>query len=385
MIRFHSIETSKDIVVWGTRREAILLAMLLEENRLEIKAFCDNNKNVWNKKIYKEKRCMSPNELEKNMFVLIGVQSEETEKEISKQLDSLKIEYKGGMQNIITQYWENVDDEKYLKAMFFYHTGQVLDMEHPKSFNEKLQWLKLYDRKPEYNILVDKYEVKKYAASLIGEQYVIPTLGIWDTFEDINFDSLPVEFVLKCTHDSGSCCVCTDKYSLDMKKTGEKLKRCIRRNPYCATREWVYKDVKPRIIAEKLLVDRVNNNIPQDYKFFCFNGWPKIVLTVVGGHEDESRVCRRMYDMNWNLLNVGLHGKESVKEAEMKPEKFDEMYALACTLSKGFIHIRVDFYCIDNKVYFGEMTFFHMSGYEIFKPESWNYRLGEYIELPLKN
>lgn len=384
-MQFCDIQVYKDVIVWGVRREGILLAMFLEENGIEVKGFCDNNKNVWHERIYKMKECISPDELNKDMLVYIGVQTEETEKEIIKQLDTLKIEYKKGMQNLVNQYWKTVDDEKYLKAMYFFHTNKELDIDNPKSFNEKLQWLKLYDRKLEYNILVDKYEVKKYVASLVGEQYIIPTLGIWNTFEEINFDDLPEQFALKCTHDSGSCVICENKSFFDINKARKKIEKCLHRNPYYTTREWPYKDVKPRIIAEKLLIDDFGEETPVDYKFFCFDGQPKVVLTVHGGHNDETKAVRRMYDIDWNLLDVGLHGKESVKEAETKPEKYNEMVELACKLSKGYIHVRVDFYCLKDSVYFGEITFYHMSGYEIFKPDSWNDRLGEYIKLPLKS
>ncbi len=380
-MRFHEFETNKDIAIWGTKREGILLAMLLEENGIEIRAFCDNNETVWGKQIYKEKKCISPQNLKKDIFVLIAVRTEKVEKEIAEQLDLLKIEHGEGLQNIINEYWKTVEDEKYLKSIYFVNTRQKLNLKHPKSFNEKLQWLKLYDRKPEYNILVDKYEVKNYVASLIGEQYIIPTLGIWNKYEEIDFDSLPEKFALKCTHDSGSCVICNNKTRLDLKMVKEKITRCLSTNPYYATREWPYKDVKPRIIAEELLMDTSEKNIPSDYKFFCFSGEPKVIMTVVGGHDDETKVVRRMYDMDWNLLDIGLRGQESVKVAEVKPKGFNEMYQLARKLSQGFIHIRVDFYYVENKIYFGEMTFYHMSGYEIFKPDKWNDKLGEFIKL----
>lgn len=380
-MKFYEFEISNDIVIWGTKREGILLAMLLEEYGIDISAFCDNNKMVWGKQIYREKRCISPQDLRRDVFVFIGVRTEKIEKEIAKQLDLLEIEHGEGLQNIINEYWKVIEDEKYLKAIYFVNTGQELNLEHPKSFNEKLQWLKLYDRKPLYNILVDKYEVKKHVATLIGEQYIIPTLGIWNKYEEIDFNKLPEKFVLKCTHDSGSCIICNNKLMLDLKKVKEKITRSMSTNPFYATREWPYKDVKPRIIAEELLIDASDRIVPPDYKFFCFAGEPKIVMTVDGGHDDETNVVRRMYDMDWNLLNVGLRGKETVKVVEEKPSVFNEMYQLAQKLSKGFIHIRVDFYCIENRIYFGEMTFYHMSGYEIFEPDSWNVKLGEYINL----
>lgn len=276
------------------------------------------------------------------------------------------------------------DDEKYLRRMFKARRGQALSFENPQTFNEKLQWLKLYNRNPKYTRMVDKYEAKQYVAEKIGAEYIIPTLGVWDKFEDIDFDALPNQFVLKCTHDSGGLVICRDKAMLDMEKAEEKIRKSLCRNYYDYSREWLYKDVKPRIIAEAYMEDDGDNHTLKDYKVFCFSGEPRSVMTVTGGHDNEENILRRMYDPQWNLLPIGMHGKPPVKEAEQLPEQLPELLRLARILSEGIPHVRADFYVINGQIYFGELTFFHMSGFARMDPPEWEYQFGSYITLPDK-
>ena len=272
-----------------------------------------------------------------------------------------------------------MSDEKYLKKMFKMKLGYELNLNNPRTFNEKLQWLKLYDRKPEYTRMVDKYEVKKYVSERIGEEYIIPTLGVWDKFEDIDFDSLPEQFVLKCTHDSQSIVICKNKNELDYKTSMNKLNRCLKNNGYNYGREWPYKNVTPRIIAEKYLDDNSGDAI-QDFKFFCFGGEPKIMYV----SRDKSKEPRTdFFDMDFNHLNMRMRDKNSDILPE-KPKMFEQMKALATILSKGIPHVSVDFYCIEEKIYFGELTFFHCSGLAKINPIEWEYTLGDWIELPEK-
>ena len=273
-----------------------------------------------------------------------------------------------------------IPDKMYLKLKYRAALGKKLDLKNPKTFNEKMQWLKLYDRKPEYTRMVDKYEAKLYVAEKIGKQYIIPTLGVWDRFEDIDFDSLPDQFVLKCTHDSGGLVICRDKSKLDKETAKTIIKSSLKRNYYYYAREWAYKDVKPRIIAERYMKEE-NNDTLTDYKVFCFNGEPKTVLTVVGGHDDENVTKRRMYDTDWNLLPIGLHGKPFVNEPQEKPAQLEEMLKLAKVLCANIPHVRVDFYVIGGKVYFGEITFFHMSGIVQLDPPQWDKTFGNWISL----
>ena len=253
-----------------------------------------------------------------------------------------------------------------------------LDLKNPKVFNEKLQWLKLYDRKDVYTTMVDKYEVKNYVANIIGEEYIIPTLGIYKRWEDINFDVLPNQFVIKCTHDSGGIVIVKDKNVLDLKKAKEKITKSLKRNFYYIGREWPYKNVEPRIIIEKYLID--SNNSMRDYKFFCFNGKPEIMY-ISEGLENHETASMSFFDMDFNLTNCKRSDYKELGYMPEKPQTFEKMKEFASVLSKGIPHLRVDFYEIDGHLYFGELTFFTNSGYIPFEDEKWNLKLGEMIDL----
>lgn len=270
-------------------------------------------------------------------------------------------------------------DKQYLELVFLQKMGRRLDLKNPASYCEKLQWMKLYDRKPIYTIMVDKYACKKYVAKLIGEDYIIPTYGVWRKFEDIPFETLPDQFVLKCTHDSGGLVICKEKASLDKEWARSKIEKSLKTNYYLHGREWPYKDVPRRIIAEEYMVDESGTEL-KDYKFFCFNGVPKFVL-VVSGREGFTK--RYIYDMEWKRIPVALHGDKEPSPGEIaKPCNFSEMKELAKKLSEGMAHLRVDFYAINGKTFFGELTFYHMSGMEHFYPESYDYEFGDMLTLP---
>jgi len=276
----------------------------------------------------------------------------------------------------------NMDDEKYLKRLYRFEMGKNLCLESPETFNEKLQWLKLYDRKPEYTTMVDKHEVKKYIEKLIGGKYIIPTLGIWDRFEDIDFDALPNQFVLKCTHDSGGLAICKDKKTFDKEAAKERIDKSLKRNYYYSGREWPYKNVRPRIIAEKYMEDEETKEL-RDYKFFCFNGVPKIMFVATERQKQGEETKFDFFDMDYNHLDFR-NGHPNATVWPAKPTRFDEMKTLAEKLSRGIPHLRVDFYEVNGKVYFGELTLSHWSGMVPFEPEEWDYRLGEWIKLPEK-
>lgn len=279
-------------------------------------------------------------------------------------------------------FFTNWSDEKYLKAAYKARFKRTLDLKNPQTYNEKLQWLKLYDRRPEYTRMVDKYEVKKFVADLIGELYIIPTLGVWDRVEDIDFDSLPNQFVLKCTHDSGGLVICRDKKSLDLDYVRTKLTKSLKRNYYLHCREWPYKDVKPRIIAEKYMVDESGYEL-KDYKFFCFDGEPKALFIASDRGIEGEETKFNFYDMDFNLLPF-TNGHPNSTKPIYKPNGFERMKELAAILSKGIPHVRVDFYYINGQIYFGELTFFHWSGMTPFVPEEWDYTFGSWIKLPEK-
>lgn len=278
-------------------------------------------------------------------------------------------------------YLNVLSDERYLKLMYKVKKGKRLNLKNPITFNEKLQWLKLYDRKNVYTTMVDKYEAKSLISNIIGEEYIIPTLGIWDKFEDIDFSKLPKEFVLKCTHDSGGVIICKDKDMLDIAEAKSKLEKSLKKNYFWYGREWPYKNVQPRIIAEKFLCEsgkKTDDNAITDYKFFCFNGIPKIMYIA---KDRAQNPCTDFFDMEFNHLDIRMKDPNA-SVTPIKPKQFDEMRLLAATLSKGLPHLRVDFYLINERIYVGELTFYHNSGFGNVSPEDWENRLGKWIELP---
>ena len=281
------------------------------------------------------------------------------------------------------RYKPYLPDSLYLKQLFKRKLGRKLDLKNPQTFNEKLQWLKLYDRNPEYTKMVDKYEVKKYVANKIGEQYIIPTLGIWNKFEEIDFDTLPNQFVLKTTHDSGGVVICRNKDIFDYKAAKKKLKSSLKNNFYYLGREWPYKNVKPRIIAEKYMEDSSTKDL-RDYKFFAFDGVVKALFIATDRQNQNEETKFDFYDSDFKHLDFTNGHPNSNIEIE-KPQRFEEMKKLAEKLSEKIPQIRCDFYEINGNVYFGELTFFHWSGLPPFNPEEWDKTFGDWIKLPKAN
>lgn len=279
-------------------------------------------------------------------------------------------------------FFNSWNDEKYLKFNYRLLMGKKLDLNNPKTFNEKMQWLKLNDRNPLYTNLVDKYEVKKYISNVIGEEYIIPTLGVWNSFDEIDFNSLPSKFVLKVTHDSGGVFIVKDKMNIDKNKMEKKISELLKRNYYYLGREWPYKNIKPRIIIEKYMEDKTGEEL-KDYKFMVFNGKVKCILVCTDRNSDNG-LHINFYDSEWKLMPLErkTHPKSSKKID--KPINLDLMIKLAELLAKDIPFIRVDFYEINKKVYFGELTFYPASGTEEFYPEEWDFKLGSMIELPKK-
>ena len=281
---------------------------------------------------------------------------------------------------LIYTFSKCIPDKKFLELVFPLNTGYELNLDNPQTYNEKLQWLKLYDRKPEYTKMVDKVEAKKYAASIIGEDHIIPTLAVYNRVEDIDFDVLPNQFVLKCTHDSGGIVICKDKATLDKRAAVKKLRNGLKKNFYYINREWPYKNVKPRIIAEQYMTDKKTGEL-RDYKFFCFDGEVK-ALFVASERQVKGRETKfDFFDEDYNHLLI-INGHPNASVVPEKPSCFDEMKEIACKLSKGMHHIRVDLYEMNGKVYFGEMTFFHWSGIVPFEPQKWDFEFGRWITLP---
>ena len=283
----------------------------------------------------------------------------------------------------VSSLYKIIPDKIYLELMFKRRLGKELNLKHPTTFNEKIQWLKLYDRNPIYTTMVDKYEAKDYVSQKIGNEYIIPTYGVWYHFDEIDFNKLPNQFVLKCTHDSGGLVICKDKSQLDIHNAKSKIERCLKRNYYWGGREWPYKNVKPRIIAEEYLEDSITKEL-MDYKFFSFNGVCKAMFVASNRQTLGEDVKFDFYDMNFNHLNLK-HGHEWSSKTIVKPKSFDIMKKLAETLSIGIPQVRVDFYEVDGRVFFGELTFSHHCGFVPFVPEEWDYIFGSWIELPNNN
>lgn len=277
-------------------------------------------------------------------------------------------------------FFDWLPDKPYLTLKYWACMGKKLNLDNPVTFNEKLQWLKLYDRKLEYTRMVDKYEVKGYVSEKIGEEYIIPTLGVWDDFDEIDFSKLPNQFVLKCTHDSGGIVICRDKAALDKSAAKKKLSASLKRNYYKSGREWPYKDVKPRIIAEAYMEDESGVEL-KDYKIFCFDGFAKAMFIASDQQVQDEETKFDFFDMDFQHLPF-TNGHPNAKHEIKRPESLEEMRRLAEKLSEGIPQVRVDFYDVNGKVYFGELTLSHWSGMTPFEPEEWDAKFGEWIKIP---
>lgn len=269
-----------------------------------------------------------------------------------------------------------MSDRMYIQCRYFGYNGSWLNLKNPQRFNEKLQWMKLYYRKNEFIQMVDKARAKQYVASVIGEEYIIPTIGVWNSYREIDFKQLPNQFVLKTTHDSGGVVLVENKSKILYEEVEKKINKSMRTSYYKVGREWVYKSVKPQIIAEEFL----GSNI-QDYKLFCFNG--KVRMTLVCSERfTDSGLCEDFFDNDWNHMDLRRPKHDNLQRLIKKPENFRQMKEMAEKLAKGIPFVRIDFYEVEGKVYFGEITFYPASGFEGFKPKEWDEILGGWLELP---
>jgi hypothetical protein len=276
--------------------------------------------------------------------------------------------------------YNKLGDEEYLKRRYKAVFKRELNLDNPMMYTEKLQWIKLYDRNPLYTTMVDKYEAKNYVARIIGDDYIIPTLGVWDSFDKIDFDGLPNQFVLKCTHDSGGVVICTDKSKFDYSSARIKINKSLGSNYFWMGREWPYKNVKPRILAEEYMEDTETKEL-RDYKFFSFNGITRALFIATERQSPNEDTKFDFFDVNFNHLPF-TNGHPNAKVPPVKPKKYDQMVEIANKLSEGFPHIRIDLYEVNNKIYFGELTFTHWGGFVPFNPEEWDLKFGKWINLP---
>lgn len=286
-----------------------------------------------------------------------------------------------------TQYYYRCKLDARLAPLVSYHTrrfrrktGRTPDLVHPATYNEKLLWLMIYWRSPEAARCADKYEVRDYVKRRCGEEILVPLYGVYRSADEIDYSRLPQEFILKATHGSGWNLICTDKNGFDKKQAAHEMNRWLTRNYYYYSREWVYRDIQPRIICEKLLTAE-NGKLPDDYKIFCFNGVPRIIQV---DSDRFTRHIRNFYDTGWNFLDYAVAFPNDKSKIKKKPERLDDMLEIARKLSSGFPQARIDLYHTENKIYFGEITFFHGGATEKFFQEEFARIMGDYLTLPLQ-
>ena len=270
-------------------------------------------------------------------------------------------------------------DSIYLKMVFKAETGYSLNLRNPQTYNEKLQWIKLYDRKPEYVMYADKYRVREYISNTIGSNYLVPLLGVYQTADDIDWDALPDRFVLKCNHASGTNIICQDKSKLDIESTKKQLNKWLKKNAYWGAREWCYKDIKPCIICEEF-IETNDGNTPDDYKFMCFNGIPRLIQV---HHDRYGDHTLDYYTPEWKKADIKRIDANKSEAVIAKPEKLDEMLAISSRLAMGMYYARIDLYYVDKKIYFGEITLYPTGGFSTFEKHDDDLVLGKYIKLPV--
>ena len=273
-----------------------------------------------------------------------------------------------------------MEDREFLERKFKAVFHRKLNLKNPQTINEKLQWLKLYNRNPKYTQYVDKYLVREYIKETIGEEYLIPLIGVWDNADDIEFDKLPNQFVLKCNHNSGTgMYICKNKENMDCTKVISELKKGLKQDYYLTNREWPYKNVKPRIIAETYIENKEEIGL-KDYKFMCFNGKVKCSF-VCTNRNSKQGLSVDFFDLNWKKMPFTRHYPNSGEHIN-KPINYNQMLQLAEKLAKNIPFVRVDFYEVNRKIYFGELTFYPGAGFEEFSPEKYDRVLGEWLDLP---
>ena len=298
-----------------------------------------------------------------------------------KKIFNLLIHPKRLVMSLLSHYGSFINDKTYLKLIYFIKFGRKLNLKNPTRHCDKLQWYKLYYHNPLMTKCVDKYEVTNYVKEKIGEKYLIPTLGIWDNFDDIDFDKLPNQFCLKCTHDSGSYIICKDKSTFDIDAARKKFNRYMKGRFFWYGREWAYKNVKPRIMAQEY-IDSLGKPESVEYKLTCFNGKVKFITVCSGiAHSDYELRKNDHFDRDWNKLDWYAYYKPSGKVIE-RPEFMDEIIDISDKLAEGFPQVRIDSYVINGKVYFGEMTFYTWSGLIEFTPDEWDEKIGSWWNLP---
>lgn len=378
----NAVESGRPVFIWGTRSWGCTLGVWFDENQLLFQGYVDNNKKKHGETIWGNHKCISPEEIPEGSLVIITATDTKINRDIEKQVVQTcrGVECIANCIEELSRLAEPLDDEKVIRAIYEGHMRCKPDLEHPKNLNEKLNWLKLHDRKPLYTRMVDKLEAKEMVAEKLGREFVIPTYGVWDSFDEIDFDSLPRQFVLKCTHDSGSAVVIEDKNNMDREAVKKKLEACLKLNFFCQAREWPYKNVKRRIIAEKY-IDTLGKKDSIEYKITCFNGKADFITICTGiAHDAYEKRTNDSYDLDFHHMPWYASYKNSTKKLE-QPKQWQDLIAFAELFAKDIPYLRVDCYLIDDRIVFGEFTFYTWAGWIDFTPEEWNGILGERCSL----
>lgn len=377
------IDIYKEMIVFGSGYYGKQIIFLLNLLGIKVVACFDNDKHVINTNLMDITKCIAPCYM-KNIPIIISIRDTNIEEQVYQQCKKLgynvifTVDYKK-----LENYINNLPDKQFLEIQYAVKFGGTLiDWESPKTFNEKQQWMKLYDRNPKYTKLVDKLEVKKYVEEKIGSKFIIPTLKVWDSADDIDFDLLPKRFVLKCTHDSESYILCTSKELLDIDEVRKKINNALKTNYFFVHREWPYKNVKPRVLCEKFIGDEYGK-VSYDYKVSCFGGEPKFYSVAV---DRQTKLAFYYYDVNHkDITDIVVREKKEKKNIDLPhKEQLDEMLELARILSKGFPYVRVDF-MISDRIYFSELTFFPDAGVGTDWNDNWLRKTGEMICLKEEN
>lgn len=380
MSNFFSSIQGDTVYLFGVTARTYIVAFFLKREMRKNVIFLDNDPRKQNHEpLFMSIQCLSPEKIKRGYPCVIMTEKADNRRHMAAQLRNMgSNDIRFINIDLIREYEHEMDDADYLKCFWYSRMGYELDLKNPKTYNEKIQWLKLYDRNPQYIMMADKYAVKDYVSDTIGAEYIIPTLGVWEHFDDIDFERLPEQFVLKCTHDSGSVIICKDKAIFEKSAAREKLENRLKINYFYPGREWVYKDIRPRIIAEKYMEDESGYEL-KDYKFFCFDGEPKLIQVDFDRFTNHHR---NLYTTDWEYIDAVLLYPSNPGRNILRPERLDDMLMLSQKLSQCIPHVRIDFYNINRQIYFGEMTFYHEAGVGSFIPESFGIEVGKWLKLP---
>ena len=380
MVNFDALYTEKEVYVWGACERGEFVEAGLEDRGVRVLAFVDSNKSKQEKYCWKGKRCIDVSALQSEIPIVV-VASEKWNLQIARTIESFcefgrRVYYLNGLS--YEEFYCDISDEAVIRTRWHQRKGIPLNLNRPQTFNEKIQWLKLHDRNPLYTRLSDKFAVKEYVISKsrqILNLKVIPTLGVWNNYREIDFSKLPEKFVLKATHDSGSIQLCTNRNTFDYELAEQVLTATLQKNYYWYDREWAYKDIPPRIIAEPYLTDESKKEL-KDYKIQCFNGEPKIIQV---DYDRFGNHRRNIYDLEWNYLPYEIKYPSDKTIKIKKPNNLNKLLEAARVLSDGIPYVRVDLYVVENEIFFGEYTFYHGGGYEDIRPIELDYELGRFM------